>query len=87
MENRTAGEAGEETGTCVIIGAGELTVERIPVRDGDFVIAADGGYAYSRRLGLEPDLILGDLILWMRKTGDRLKPSGRSARSGYRSFP
>ena len=59
-ESRTAGEAGEKTGTCVIIGAGELTVDRIPVRDGDFVIAADGGYAYSRRLGLEPDLILGD---------------------------
>ena len=59
-ESRTAGEAGEKTGTCVIIGAGELTVDRIPVRDGDLVIAADGGYAYSRRLGLEPDLILGD---------------------------
>ncbi|HJC22365.1 MAG TPA: thiamine diphosphokinase [Candidatus Eisenbergiella merdavium] len=50
----------EKTGTCIIVGAGELTVREIPVKEGDFVIAADGGFAYCRQLGVEPDLILGD---------------------------
>ena len=50
----------ENTGTCIIVGAGELTVGEIPVKEWDFVIAADGGFAYCRRLGVEPDLILGD---------------------------
>ena len=55
-ENRT----GQKMGTCIIVGAGELTVDAIPVRPEDFVIAADGGYAHCRQLGVEPDLILGD---------------------------
>ena len=46
-ENRT----GQRTGICIIIGAGELTVDAIPVRPEDFVIAADGGYAHCRQLG------------------------------------
>ena len=45
---------------CIIVGAGELTVSKIPVEEEDLVIAADGGYAYCRRLGIRPDLILGD---------------------------
>lgn len=45
---------------CVIIGAGDLTVSEIPVKEEDYVIAADGGYMYCRVLGIEPDLILGD---------------------------
>lgn len=45
---------------CIIVGAGELTVKEIPVREGDYVIAADGGYSYCKMLKLEPDLILGD---------------------------
>lgn len=46
---------------CVIVGAGVLTVPEIPVRQEDFVIAADGGYSYCKALGIVPDLILGDL--------------------------
>lgn len=46
---------------CIIIGAGELTVTQIPVRDEDYVIAADGGYLYCKMLKIVPDLILGDL--------------------------
>lgn len=45
---------------CIIIGAGELKVSNIRVRDGDFVIAADGGYSYCKALEIVPDLILGD---------------------------
>lgn len=45
---------------CIIIGAGDMTVSEIPVREEDFVIAADGGYAYCKVLGIMPDLILGD---------------------------
>lgn len=46
---------------CIIIGAGDLTVTQIPVRDEDYVIAADGGYLYCKMLEIVPDLILGDL--------------------------
>lgn len=45
---------------CVIVGAGELRGSSIPVEKEDFVIAADGGYAYCKKLGIVPDLILGD---------------------------
>lgn len=46
---------------CVIIGAGDLTLSQIPVKEKDYVIAADGGFAYCRFLGIEPDLVIGDL--------------------------
>jgi len=45
---------------CVIIGAGEFD-GKIPVPgDGAVVIAADGGYAHIRELGLRPDVVIGD---------------------------
>lgn len=47
-------------GRCVIIGAGDLTVSEIPLHEGDFIIAADGGFGYCRYLEIEPDMILGD---------------------------
>ena len=47
-------------GRCVIIGAGDLSVSEIPLHEGDYVIAADGGFSYCRYLEIEPDLILGD---------------------------
>jgi len=49
-------------GTCIIIGAGDLTVGTIPYdAETDFVIAADGGLMYCGILEIEPDLIIGDL--------------------------
>lgn len=44
---------------CYIVGAGELHGAPSP-KDGDFVIAADGGYAHLRSLGIRPDVLLGD---------------------------
>ena len=32
----------------------------IPISEGDFVIAVDGGLMYCESLGVEPDLIVGD---------------------------
>lgn len=48
-------------GTCIIIGAGDLTVGTIPYHaTEDYIIAADGGLMYCGVLELEPDLIIGD---------------------------
>lgn len=45
---------------CFIFGA--LKVSRLPVKpvSGDFIIAADQGYANLLSLGLDPDLVVGD---------------------------
>ena len=44
---------------CVIFCAGEFDKLAAPV-EGAFVIAADGGYAHTKKLGLQPDAVLGD---------------------------
>lgn len=45
---------------CVIISAGDLPEAEIGLYEEDYVIACDAGYAHCRRLGIEPDLIVGD---------------------------
>ncbi|MBQ4416360.1 MAG: thiamine diphosphokinase [Butyrivibrio sp.] len=45
---------------CVIISAGDLPEAEISLHEDDYVIACDAGYAHCRRLGMEPDLIVGD---------------------------
>ena len=51
---------------CYIVGAGDFAVNAFNVRrpqEGDFVVAADGGYDSLNSLGtlkIEPDLIVGD---------------------------
>ena len=45
---------------CVIFCAGEMDTAVNPVQPGDFVIAADGGLEHVKKLGIRPDLILGD---------------------------
>ena len=45
---------------CVIFCAGEFDGLRVPPEKEDLLIAADGGLAHVRALGLEPDVILGD---------------------------
>ena len=46
--------------TCYIIAAAELAAERLKPGDGDLVIAADAGLKHLARLGIEPDIALGD---------------------------
>lgn len=47
-------------GKCIVICAGDFTPVEIKKKGGDFVIAVDGGYLYSKILGIAPDLIIGD---------------------------
>ena len=46
-------------GICYIVGAGDCT-ESIKRQKGDFVIAADGGARHLFRMGITPDLFVGD---------------------------
>ena len=46
--------------TCYIVGAGEV-YEPIHPKEGDLVIAADGGYDSLVRMGVGCDLLIGDL--------------------------
>ena len=46
---------------CIIVGAGELGDYVIAPREGDLVIAADGGYRYLQAAGVRCDLLMGDL--------------------------
>lgn len=46
--------------TCFVVGAGSFDRMDIRPRPGDLVIAADGGYRYLQKLGLRPDILLGD---------------------------
>lgn len=45
---------------CYIMGAGEQPVAPPRPRPGDLLIAADGGFAYLKQCGLNPDLVVGD---------------------------
>jgi len=46
--------------TCVIVGASPECA-KIEIHEGDFVIAADGGYDHCVAAGITPDLVVGDL--------------------------
>lgn len=59
LKQQTA-EKKEQTGRCIVVAAGDLTVGEIDRTGEEFVIAVDGGLSYCGILGLEPDLIIGD---------------------------
>ena len=46
--------------TCVIFCAAEFDHPAEPIEKEDLVIAADGGVKHTEKLGLTPDVILGD---------------------------
>ncbi|MDO4323227.1 MAG: thiamine diphosphokinase [Lachnospiraceae bacterium] len=46
--------------TCFIVGAGSFDGMYIKPEEKDFIIAADGGYTYLKKMGMEPDVLLGD---------------------------
>lgn len=80
-------ERGNRTGKCVIVGAGEFHVSKIPLQEGDLIIAADGGYSYCRRAGVEPDLILGDLDSLDGETGAQVRALGAAHPEKLRVLP
>lgn len=46
---------------CIIVGAGDFNgLVSMPDPQRDLVIAADGGYAYLKELGIVPDIWVGD---------------------------
>lgn len=47
-------------GVCYIAGAGDFTARNLVLRDGDLLIAADGGYDALLAQGLTPHILLGD---------------------------
>ena len=47
-------------GSCVIFCAGGFSQLAEPITGQDLVIAADGGYLHTQKLGLAPHIILGD---------------------------
>lgn len=46
--------------SCYIIGAGEFNSDFFHPSAEDLVIAADGGYLFLEKMGIEPDLLIGD---------------------------
>ena len=46
--------------TCLIFCAADFDAPVEPIGSGDCILAADGGLRHVRRLGLTPDMILGD---------------------------
>lgn len=46
--------------TCYIFGAAEGLPHNFTKKDNDLVIAADKGYMHIQKLGIDPDVILGD---------------------------
>ena len=46
---------------CVIVGAGDFHENTWKYEKEDCLIAADGGYEHLRRMGMTPDLLIGDM--------------------------
>lgn len=46
---------------CYIVGAGNFSEASIAFQKDDYIIAADGGLKYLQELGIDPDLVIGDM--------------------------
>ena len=61
MENKKLSiESNARNKICYIVGAGDFYGELKP-QEGDVVIAADGGFDTLKKLGITPDLLIGDM--------------------------
>ena len=47
-------------GKCLIFCAAEFDKLIAPIAEDDYILAADGGYSHTQKLGLTPHCILGD---------------------------
>ena len=47
-------------GCCVIFCAAEFDAPARPLEKDDYILAADGGLKHTRKLGIEPNEIIGD---------------------------
>lgn len=59
-----------EKGLCCIVGAGVFYDHTDFLRQGEYKIAADGGYDTFVRCGMTPDLVIGDLDSVKESIGD-----------------
>lgn len=55
---------------CIIIGAGTFYGHMPEIAEGDYIIAADGGYRYCKKCGINPDLVVGDFDSLEKKPED-----------------
>lgn len=72
--------------TCYIVAAAELAEERLRPEEGDLVIAADAGLRHLARLGIQPDLALGDSTpsdMCLRRPAWRSAPCARTTRTPW----
>lgn len=49
-----------KTGICYVVGAGDFHPKGLAPQEGDYLIAADGGYDSLCQLGIQADLVVGD---------------------------
>lgn len=47
-------------GICYIVSAGDMMKPFPPTNNGDLIIAADAGYLHLEKMGVEPDILIGD---------------------------
>ena len=47
-------------GRCILVGSAPMRKEEIEYREGDFLIAVDGGLTHLAERGITPDHVLGD---------------------------
>jgi len=85
-------------GTCIIFCAAEFDQLAAPIREDDFLLAADGGLRHFQKLSAQPDEILGDFdslgyvpqdarVFPVEKDDtDAMLAARRGLALGYRSF-